>query len=235
MCDKQTAKKYTSRPSPPYSANECCGQTKKGNDGKNYISKPDKNKICRWVPSETSLKKGLKQWFTLDNGGRPFKVVQENAKTVKIYSAKYTDDYEEDPTYPKLVKQYSNVEKIFVGKSGSPRFDGNSILLCLSDNQHVFIGDQIYEFTPIEPIIKYYSLVGNSSVPYPVAISKTYAYFMLGSRVQRQQDPRTLDYVERTLFPKNTDWSNAYDFYYHDLNKNEIHRLKRKQIHKRIN
>lgn len=41
-------KKYLTRNSPPYPANEHCGETKKGNDGKMYTSVPDKNKICRW-------------------------------------------------------------------------------------------------------------------------------------------------------------------------------------------
>lgn len=46
---KRTTKKYTSRPSPPYSANKYCGKRKKGNDGKWYISKKDISGICRWV------------------------------------------------------------------------------------------------------------------------------------------------------------------------------------------
>lgn len=42
--------KYGNRPSPPFKANEYCGQKKKGNDGKMYISKPIKNgSHCRWV------------------------------------------------------------------------------------------------------------------------------------------------------------------------------------------
>jgi len=45
---KKTNKKYMKRNSPPYSANENCGKTMKGNDGKKYESIPDKNNICRW-------------------------------------------------------------------------------------------------------------------------------------------------------------------------------------------
>jgi hypothetical protein len=44
----KTRKKYLTRKSPPYPANEYCGKTKKGNDGQFYISVPDKNKICKW-------------------------------------------------------------------------------------------------------------------------------------------------------------------------------------------
>ena len=37
-----------SRPSPTSSANKNCGKTMKGNDGNMYISKPNKNGICKW-------------------------------------------------------------------------------------------------------------------------------------------------------------------------------------------
>ena len=48
-CSPQTTKKYTSRPSPPYPANECCGETFRGNDGVWYESVMAKNGICKWV------------------------------------------------------------------------------------------------------------------------------------------------------------------------------------------
>ena len=49
---KKMDKKYLSRDSPPYPANEHCGETKKGNDGNMYKSVPDKNKVCRWKRTE---------------------------------------------------------------------------------------------------------------------------------------------------------------------------------------
>ena len=47
-CTEQPDKKYRERPSPPYPANECCGEILIGNDGKEYESRPDKNGVCRW-------------------------------------------------------------------------------------------------------------------------------------------------------------------------------------------
>ena len=44
----KTLKKYKSRHSPPYPANENCNKKMKGNDGLMYISKPNKNNICSW-------------------------------------------------------------------------------------------------------------------------------------------------------------------------------------------
>jgi len=45
---KQTRKKYNTRKSPPYPANENCNKQMKGNDGNLYVSKPNKNNICSW-------------------------------------------------------------------------------------------------------------------------------------------------------------------------------------------
>ena len=39
----------TTRNSPSEHANDYCMQTKMGNDGKLYMSLPNKNMVCRWV------------------------------------------------------------------------------------------------------------------------------------------------------------------------------------------
>jgi hypothetical protein len=51
---KQGLSKYSFRNSPPYPANKCKTMKKKGNDGKMYISQPDKNGTYKWV----SIKRG---------------------------------------------------------------------------------------------------------------------------------------------------------------------------------
>lgn len=50
-CHIKTTKKYTTRPGPPYPANEkCCqNQIRYGNNGLLYISKKAKNGIWRWT------------------------------------------------------------------------------------------------------------------------------------------------------------------------------------------
>jgi len=48
-CKKMTTKKYTTRNSPPYPANKCLREIKKGNDGNMYISKRNVNNVYRWV------------------------------------------------------------------------------------------------------------------------------------------------------------------------------------------
>ncbi len=50
-CSKQTTKKYRSRPSPPFPANVigCRNKTKKGNNGKMFVSRSDSRGIFRWI------------------------------------------------------------------------------------------------------------------------------------------------------------------------------------------
>lgn len=46
--NSKTLKKYKNRKSPPYPANEHCNEIMVGNDGNQYISKPNKNNVCSW-------------------------------------------------------------------------------------------------------------------------------------------------------------------------------------------
>jgi len=48
-CIKIKTDKYSFRNSPPYPANKCKTMKKKGNDGKYYLSQPDKNGTYKWV------------------------------------------------------------------------------------------------------------------------------------------------------------------------------------------
>jgi len=48
-CIKVNNEKYSKRKSPPFHANDCPNQIKKGNDNLNYISLKDKNNIYKWT------------------------------------------------------------------------------------------------------------------------------------------------------------------------------------------
>ena len=195
----------------------------------------------------TSKKTTSKIYFTHDNGGRPFEVQQISPNVVRINVLEVTPNEEGwiewDPKkYAKCIKKYTNVEKIFVGKSlvnattkssggHGKQFDGNSILLKLRDeektyreNKYVFIGDRIYEFTTVEPIETFYSTVGNNDVPYPVALSKSFIYFMLEPNgFWTFFFPSHIVRVDKNEFLKNIVWSDAYHDYYESL---EIRKFK---------
>ncbi len=126
-----------------------------------------------------------------DNGGRPFEVfVNGNQVTVM----KNMDSFEKvDGKFiavknpPKELFSITTKE-VFIGrKSPNGTYDGlkpsqaegNSILLHVSGNKYRYIGDKIYDFTTSgDKIVKYYSNVGHSDVPYPYAIGEKYIYIM---------------------------------------------------------
>ena len=56
-CSRKATLKYTSRPSPPFPANECCGQRMRGNDGGLYVSSADRNGRCAWKKVSASPKR----------------------------------------------------------------------------------------------------------------------------------------------------------------------------------
>ena len=60
-CVKLTDKKYTERPSPPYSAKECERQIKKGNDGNKWISMSNELGVCKWIKYTKEYKEKLEK------------------------------------------------------------------------------------------------------------------------------------------------------------------------------
>ena len=163
--------------------------------------------------SDVPVHPGSKKYFIHDNGGRPFLVYVAGNKVWIYKHSKETivsdqKDFDNPKYYSELIKEY-NAKQVFVGKSPlndmtkysgghGPKFTGNSILLKIGDKRYVSIGWTIYEFSTKDQITEYYSPVGNSDVPYPVAVGTDYVYFMI-------EDV----YVEKELFkdfPKKYKW-----------------------------
>ena len=61
-CEKQTASKYTKRPSPPYPARECPNKIKVGNDGNKYISLSSVTGIFKWYLYTKQLSDKIKNF-----------------------------------------------------------------------------------------------------------------------------------------------------------------------------
>jgi hypothetical protein len=205
-CKELKTKKYQTRKSPAFSAQACKGLTKKGKDG-TYISKADKRGIYKWIRAgntlrntqKVHLRKG-KVYDVLDNGARPYRVYVDGS-TVSIYIGKRNNDYTYD--YDKLVRTIK-AKEVHVGGKKSQL--GNSILVHVSGNKYLYVGHEIYEFQMEDTVDTYFSIVGNSDVPYPVLLGTENAYFMLDRC-----------YVPRTEFdPKMTkaQWEDSYQRYY---------------------
>ena len=208
------------------------GIKKKGNDGNMWIIAKNKNGVKRWqkktnkkLTSKKPLKKSIKRlnktkkksnknlltgkkYFIFDNGGRPYKVVIKG-KGLDIYTY---DDSVEDINYDDysiLIKSYRKLKKIFIPKGIDDRGKawsggkGNTILAQISGNKYLFIGPWIYEFeTKNEKIIEYHSQVGNSGVPYPLAIGENNVYFLIE---KGEEGYLSKEYFEE--FPKEYNWA----------------------------
>lgn len=87
-------------------------------------------------------------------------------------------------------------------------YHGNSILVKIKDNDYIFIGHYMYEFSTDEEIIDYISPVGHSDVPYPIAYSHDNIYFMCDHK-----------YINKTHFKIDIDVDNAEMIYaeYYDV------------------
>jgi hypothetical protein len=198
-CTEQKTKKYQSRPSPPFPTQACKGLTKKGKDG-TYVSKADTRGIYKWVKVGKTQKRKGTFYDIHDNGGRPYRVYVDGS-TISIYIGKINNDFTYN--YDKLFRTIKAKEVYLGGKKSQL---GNTILVHVSGSNYLYIGHEIYEFQMEDTVDTYFSLVGNSDVPYPVLLGTEYAYFMLDHC-----------YVPRTEFnPKMTkaEWEDAYARYY---------------------
>jgi len=159
-----------------------------------------------------------------DNGSVPFLVyISKDQHTVSVYrkprnsylhSSDWSSDFKDNiGYYTELLAQYNPIS-ILIGEDRNTQQHGNSILLKISPRKYVYIGHCIYSFVTSDDITRYFSDIGNSDVPYPVAISQQNAYFMLDRVV-----------LPRNKFPElKTDesFSNAYKNFYFVLPKNTI-------------
>jgi len=188
----------SSRKSPLQHASDTkVGKVEIGQDGFPWIVKETSNGTHRWVKHDG--------YQIHDNGGRPF-LVKVGKDLVEVFQINQELTNELFPVFvhDKLIKTFSNFEKVFIGKSAEhgKRFDGNSILIKMDTHKYIFIGREIYSFTTKDEILKYRSDVGNSDVPYPFAVGTKNTYFVIEDT-----------YLPNEMIPED-DLDDPYNFFY---------------------
>ena len=192
-----------------------------------WVIVKNKNGVRRWQKktnktlkrSKSSTKKSRKSstkiltsgttYLIFDNGGRPFKVVTKG-KGLDIFTYEGLDENGKiENGYTVLIKSYRNLKKIFVPIGIDDRGDpwsggkGNTIFAHISGNRYLFIGPWIYEFeTKNDKILEYHSQVGNSGVPYPLAVGENNVYFLIA---KGEDGYLSKEYFEE--FPKKYSWA----------------------------
>ncbi len=150
----------------------------------------------------------INELFVHDNGGRPYRInlvnppINANEMITKL--AKVYNNYLQEQQEPELITTIP-CKNVFIGKdnklkqkNGSYVIDsrpGNTMLFEVFANfelasditnvnddsegyTYVYIKQAITKFTIDEPIINYYSDVGNNDVPYPIAETESSLIFM---------------------------------------------------------
>jgi len=208
-CINDHEKYYTGKEPSPKGFGFCAHAENKntfriGKDGKIWRIVVSLNNSKRWSK--------VKGYLSHNNRSRTYFVQIINNNKIII---RKNEDRDDNGVYDKIIKRY-NVIRIIPGKSignfkvlESKKFDGNSVLLQLTKHKYVYIGDKIYEFTMLDELKKYHSLIGNNDVPYPVLVGTENIYFMLDGV-----------YVSRELVKiDNNDYEDAYGIFYKDLTK----------------
>jgi hypothetical protein len=177
----------------------------------------------------SKLYENCNYYYIHDNGRRPF-LVYVSDENVNIYkrSEEYyiSEDNSKPWMYIDFIGTYVYINK-FIGESPKTlltefsggygeKFLGNSILIQTSNNEYMYIGEQIYSFNTDSPIIKYVSEVGNSDVPYPYAIDQSGKYYLMISNIILTRVPENIE--------------NIYNFYYNESGSGKEGSEKNKKI-----
>lgn len=150
-------------------------------------------KCCNWVKHsiwESVPSFPGKQYYIHFNGGRSLSVYHDlDTNIVRITQYIELDDesYREfllcEIVNPELVMPGPDTEDNFGAYlAGSDEVDhnlGNTVLIKLEKfgvNSYILVGKDIVQFETEDEIEEFYSPIGNSDVPYPVAIGTKYAY-----------------------------------------------------------
>ena len=157
----------------------------------------------------------IKTYFTVDNGGQPFKVtVDFTNKTVDIF--KRLINGPDDVYNTRVLDTIHNYQQIFIGKDDKyPDFEGQSILIKMDAHNYIHIGWTIYSFITKDEITHFVSDLGNSNVVYDYGIGTENIYL----------------FAEGVYYKKH--YIDPYAVYYkHSDFKTK--KIKKKMIHKRL-
>lgn len=176
-----------------------------------------KNKYFELQNQVNALKSEPISYYTHDNGGKPFKV-DVDGKNVKIYMfVENSEDKSEesiDGDYSMCILTFES-DIVFIGESPNiemsryshgPKYDGNSILLHIKNNEYVFIGTKIFSFEALSTIVNFVSPVGNNDVPYPYAIDENGNIYLLIEDVVIKSNDTLVKHME--------EFDTPYGYYY---------------------
>lgn len=189
----------------------------------------NENKTLAICPESTPVDITLFNWYEImDNGGISY-VVYVHKVGNEVYVYKIPDNvYIEQNNinienyikyYTECLFHFKSPIKVWLGKHTDMSFEGNTVLIQVTSKTYIYIGSEINIFVSNECITNYYSYVGNNSVPYPVALSENYIFFMLDKTIVLKSE-----FIEKSFGDNYThtqiNFDNAYNYYYKHKFKN---------------
>ena len=142
--------------------------SKTGSKTKTKVGSKTKTKVGSKTGSyidKTEIKQ--KKYITHDNGSRPFEIVT-SPENITIFNRS-----------KKQILKLTQFLGYWSGYDTSPnKVHHNTILIKITKYKYIFVGGTVYQFVTKEEINDYVSIMGNSDVPYPIAFSESYLYFM---------------------------------------------------------
>lgn len=193
---------------------------------KNKLSKLGKN--TKSFIYKEKLGSKYKKYEIHDNGGRPFAVLV-NKNELNVYTYEDDDDWDWQKGDPPKNILLLTIKKFIgywpgVDTSVYTSYNGNSVLVQETKTQYVSIGSVIQRFETSEEILDYVSPIGNSDVPYPIAYSENYVYFMLDS----QYIDKT--YIDLEAIPKNAEEMTQQFYFNKSIPEKVKHKFKKNKI-----
>lgn len=118
-----------------------------------------------------------------------------------------------------LNERYVIINAMLSNREKFSNQDGNSMLFRVRGNKYIFVGDIIYAFETSDKILKYFSPIEGSDVPYPVAVGTENTYLLLEGEYLRNKD-----------IPDNIPDEDLYVYYYENREKNQSKAKEIKEI-----
>lgn len=138
-------------------------------------------KVGKFRPAKYETPKAtdrVRVFDILDNGGTPFRVriFRDTLQVWELPETRFENDGSETALGPTKLVLTTKFQRLFLGASGSHA--GVNILAHVSGSKYVYVGRNLISFQtlPGDSIEKFMVEVGNSAVPYGVAIGRKFVY-----------------------------------------------------------
>ena len=171
----KTTKKSKTKSKSKKSKKQSKKQSKKSKSPKSKGCSQKGKKIDITFNTDQINNKGGKKIIVTNHNGSYYYYVDIDKKSINVYENTGVSNENKknfDIHFNKHIL-CTDYKDVFIGDDKKNKNGyGNSVLINTKNNEYIFICRDIIKFTTKDKITKYYSPIGNSSVPYPYGTDK---------------------------------------------------------------